>query len=516
MALPLLAAAPDAASRSRARVAAALIVFIALLFIGAWPRPESAHAAMPGRGDVRVTVFDDRVVDGKFSGGMTNAAGSKDTKRTDRFAYLRDAGGNWRSGSADAKGDYVFPNVVPGPASVYVVLRGPHVREVALQTGSTTVLPQRTDISFSDGDYVGPSGQTSKTSLAAGERMAETSVIVNEGSEAAISIAITALQASATVGIEGDSLTPVSDHATISFLSNGHEIAAKDDGSATYRTAPDVFFPASDIGVRVAPKQGYRVLEVTASTPNGRLGVRQNKTDWTVSTLELPFSEGFIKFNVVVAPIGSASPTPGGETETAEPEATTTETAAPVPPPPSSEAEPAPVWPWIVGGSLIGGGALIASVAVAIHQRRKGKREEAEEESSLPDISAFAPREYGAVPSHSPTPGPVVPGGQSSGFAHNQPIVPGGAPLPGAHPAAGLAGHRIANAPYPPAAAHPHPAPHQHAMPPVEAQPERPESQTPTTQNPIVSQSRDQEPDRGPSSNVPRFGRRGTGSSFDD
>lgn len=392
-AAPAVPSARPRRGASRLLRAGLAALVAAVLAVVAAPAP--APAARAAGGELRVTVFDDRVVDGVFSGTTRNVAGTSDAKRTSGFIYLRDAAGAWWAASADGAGDYVLPGMAAGPATVYAEVPGPGTRAAAQEAGTGAVLAQRSDIGFDSGVYRAPTGQDSPTELAAGARYAEAPVTI-AADGAALGIAVSAIQVSATVAMDGNELVPVAGQATIELLANGSPVAAAEDASANFRTAADVFFPAGRIGIRPAPGQGLAVAAVTASTTNGPLSVRRDGGDYLVSTSDLPFAEGFVKFNVVLRPAGagsaspssSASATPSASAADGDPSASATPDAA------SAAAAPQAWdgWPWMAGGAVLLLGGAAAGV---LAQRRRAARRAAEAAAAaLPDISRFAPEGY--------------------------------------------------------------------------------------------------------------------------
>lgn len=375
----------------RVHVLTLILIALVVSFVTPWCSVAPVHA---DGARLRVTVFDDRVVDGTFSGDTSNKSGSRDGKRSAGFAYLHDASGAWIAASADTSGDYLFPNVTPGAATLYFAVDGPEVKSVVRDAATGAVLTQRTDVSFSGGSYIDPAGHQSPHSLDAGQRMAEASVTIG-GGETKSDFAITAIQAVATVGLEGNSLKPVSGHADIAFLSNGATIPARDDGSAKYRTNADMFFPAMTMGITVKPVEGFHLVTVTAETTNGALNLKRQGNTFTLQMEDLPFSAGFVEFRVVVAPGATPGPTATQSAGAASPAPTpaASESAAPAPPP--AEAETAP---WVVPTLVVGAAVvLIAALVVVLLRRRARARAEAERLAQLPDITAFATPEQRAV-----------------------------------------------------------------------------------------------------------------------
>lgn len=370
---------------------ALLLLALVVAFLMPWVYIPAAHAA---GSSLRVTVFDDRVVDGVFSGNTSNKSGSRDGKRSDGFAYLHDASGAWIAGSSDASGDYYFPNVAAGAGTLYFAVDGPEVKSVVRDAATGAVLNQRTDVSFSGGTYIDPAGHQSPHSLDAGPRMAEASVSIGAG-ETKGEFAITAIQAVATVGLEGNSLKPVSGHADISFLSNGATIPAKDDGSAKYRTNADVFFPATTMGITVKPVKGFHLVNVTAETTNGEINLKREGNTFTLQMEDLPFSVGFVEFRAVVREEASASPTAASHAPVAVSEsAAPTESTVPAPAPAPGAEVPAWLWPSVIGAVAV---LLIAALFWLWLRNRTQQREEAARHAALPDITAFATPEQREV-----------------------------------------------------------------------------------------------------------------------
>lgn len=351
------------------------------------------RSAVAAGSSLRVTVFDDRVVDGVFSGNTSNKAGSRDGKRSDGFAYLHDASGAWIAGSSDSSGDYYFPNVAAGAGTLYFAVDGPEVKSVVRDAASGAVLNQRTDVSFSGGTYIDPAGHQSPHSLDPGPRMAEASVSIGSG-ETKGEFAITAIQAVATVGLEGNSLKPVSGHADISFLSNGSTIPARDDGSAKYRTNADLFFPATTMGITVKPVEGFHLVNVTAETTNGEISLKREGNTFTLQMEDLPFSVGFVEFRAVVGEGASATPTVASYAPAASESVAPTESAVPAAAPASGAEVPAWLWPGVIGSAAV---LLIAALFWLWLRARAKRREEAARRAALPDITAFATPEQREV-----------------------------------------------------------------------------------------------------------------------
>lgn len=373
-------------SRAPAVAAAAILLALAALCSPAGAAAP-AHAAEPM---LRVTVFDDRVVDGVFSGSTPNRAGAVDVKRTAGFAYLRDGAGEWWAGSADAAGDFVFPSAAPGPATLYFAVDGPAASSAARDAATGAILAQRTDIGFDAGTYVDPGGASSPVSLVPGERFAEAAVHLGAGATAAF--ALTALQATAVVELERSGGLPAPELATVELLSNGAGVPTSVDGAGTYRTPAEWFFTASSMGVRVTPAPGYRIVEITASIPNGKLSVRRQGSDATISTIELPFSTGLVAFRIVVA---------AGETATPTPSASSTSTAAAAgvnaTPDDAATATATPAGSddgWRPALAIAAGVLLAGAAAWLVVRRRAAARRRREEEAALaalPDVTRFAP-----------------------------------------------------------------------------------------------------------------------------
>ncbi len=273
-------------------------------------------AAAPGEGTVIVTLFEDRYTDGVFDPTDVNPNGQIDAVRTSNSLYLFaegdpavDTDDEWYGAAANAEGQFVFPNIPVGPASVHTVDPSGSLNTTGFWDATdpeNLVRAEGLNYSFVDGTFFDDDGTVLSTTLAGGGAGARADFVIAEGDNVR-TIGMAQVGAYADVLVDG---TPTTGVAEVAFFSNGEEFAPMEwqpgEYLGSYGGSGFAQLVPRGIGITVDPERGYRVEAVTArSNINSGLDLEVTETDglYTVDAAALPLYFDDVVFEVVLAPV---------------------------------------------------------------------------------------------------------------------------------------------------------------------------------------------------------------------